>query len=373
MTPSAFMTAPVYQLATTARAARSQRGALQKSGTPARVQERAGGASRSSFVITAAAAAEEVGERTEAAEVDDEEDLKQYKDRDQWYVARFVADDAPDWNPATFLRSRQVTPGLRSVVVEAEISREKVPLRNAYKNVGQKASIRVNSGPNRELTVSSPPFPLQLNQDALFKARGDIFAGEIKMFKEIETVVAEIHLLVTEKEAEEVYNMTEGDLLEIGPFVGNGIDVRPMQSIYQFPTLVIFAEGKGIATAKALIETSNDANGLDLNFRQDVRLYYRAPNRDSLCFKDCYEDWETRHNCKVVYGTRDSFMELFDNDDSLMYEPETTAALVLTGGDEEAEAAALEVCKEAEISVITKDTEERAATEFLAQVNEGQI
>lgn len=57
---------------------------------------------------------------------------------------------------------------------------------------------------------------------------------------------------------------------------GNGIDVRPMQSIYQFPTLVIFAEGKGIATAKALIETSNDANGLDLNFRQDVRLYYRV-------------------------------------------------------------------------------------------------
>ena len=32
------------------------------------------------------------------------------------------------------------------VVLEAEISREQVPLRNAYRHVGQKASVRVNSG-----------------------------------------------------------------------------------------------------------------------------------------------------------------------------------------------------------------------------------
>lgn len=49
-----------------------------------------------------------------------------------------------------------------------------------------------------------------------------------------------------------------------------------MQSIYTFPTLIIFAEGKGIATAKALIEATSDANGLDLYFRQQVRLYYRV-------------------------------------------------------------------------------------------------
>lgn len=35
---------------------------------------------------------------------------------------------------------------------------------------------------------------------------------------------------------------------------------------------------------------------------------------------------------------------MFDDDDTLMYEPETTAALIFTGGDEEAEEAALEVC-----------------------------
>ncbi len=54
------------------------------------------------------------------------------------------------------------------------------------------------------------------------------------------------------------------------------MDLRAMQSIYTFPTLVIFASGKGIATAKALIEATSDATGLDLDFRQTVRLYYRV-------------------------------------------------------------------------------------------------
>ena len=34
---------------------------------------------------------------------------------------------------------------------------------------------------------------------------------------------------------------------------------------------------------------------------------------------------------------------MFDDDNTLAYEPESTAAIILTGGDEEAEAAALEV------------------------------
>ena len=37
------------------------------------------------------------------------------------------------------------------VVVEAEISRDKVPLRNAYKHVGQRASLRVSSGVEHSL------------------------------------------------------------------------------------------------------------------------------------------------------------------------------------------------------------------------------
>jgi len=77
---------------------------------------------------------------------------EEHPGRDQWYIARFVADDAPDWNVGSYLRTEEAGPSYRTVVVEAEISREKVPLRNCYKHVGQRASVRVNSGANRELT-----------------------------------------------------------------------------------------------------------------------------------------------------------------------------------------------------------------------------
>ena len=69
----------------------------------------------------------------------------------------------------------------------------------------------------------------------------------------------------------------------------------------------------------------------------------QAPNQDALCFKDLHKKWEQENGCKVITGTRETFMDLFDNDDTLTYEPGTTAALIFTGGDEEAEKAALEV------------------------------
>jgi hypothetical protein len=47
------------------------------------------------------------------------------------------------------------------------------------------------------------------------------------------------------------------------------------------------------------------------------------------------------------------------------YEPDTTAAIILTGEDEEAEAAAAEVCKEAEIGVVVKQSEEVDRTTYL--------
>jgi hypothetical protein len=47
------------------------------------------------------------------------------------------------------------------------------------------------------------------------------------------------------------------------------------------------------------------------------------------------------------------------------YEPDTTAAIILTGGDEEAEAAAAEVCREAEITVVVKQSEDGEPTTYL--------
>ena len=38
-----------------------------------------------------------------AAQTEAEVDAKRLEDREQWYVARFCADDAPDWNAAQFV------------------------------------------------------------------------------------------------------------------------------------------------------------------------------------------------------------------------------------------------------------------------------
>lgn len=44
----------------------------------------------------------------------------------------------------------------------------------------------------------------------------------------------------------------------------------------RYPTLVLFVEGRGIATARALIESPSSVTNLGLEFRQDVRMYYRV-------------------------------------------------------------------------------------------------
>ena len=79
------------------------------------------------------------------------QDLIQYPDRVNWYKAKFVADDAPDWNAGRFVRSRDAAPNLREIILEAEISREKVPLRNGYRHIGQRARVRVNGGSEIDL------------------------------------------------------------------------------------------------------------------------------------------------------------------------------------------------------------------------------
>lgn len=52
-----------------------------------------------------------------------------------------------------------------------------------------------------------------------------------------------------------------------------------------------------------------------------------------------------------------SFLDAFDDDDDLEYEPETTAVVSL--GDVETEKAACELCEEAEIKVHIKSSEQQ--------------
>ena len=61
------------------------------------------------------------------------------------------------------------------------------------------------------------------------------------------------------------------------PLQGAGMNLRgPLIGMYNFPTIVIFCEGLGIAAAKALIEATAGVGGLSFPLRRDVRLYYRV-------------------------------------------------------------------------------------------------
>jgi hypothetical protein len=220
----------------------------------------------------------DAGDAGAASAVTAEEDLWQYKDRDQWYLPKWAALDQPEWNPARFVRSAQLAPGVKELVLEVEVSRERVALRNAYKHVGQAAQVRVGGGAAAALPPASPPFDPTLIRDALLRVRGDMTAGEIKKAVDEGSVKAELAVLVAEASAPELYKAGEGDVFEVGPFAGTGLDLRgPAAAIFQRPTLVLFCEGvEGIAAARALVEASPEVGGLSFRMRQDVRMYYRV-------------------------------------------------------------------------------------------------
>jgi hypothetical protein len=103
---------------------------------------------------------------------------------------------------------------------------------------------------------------------------------------------------------------------ELAGLQGAGIDLRPMQSIYMFPTLVIFAEGKGIAGARALIEAGSDANGLDLYFRQDVRLYYRVRSDwkwQGFCIRNHFRSSKNHYVLPMTLGSDISVSVFYDD------------------------------------------------------------
>lgn len=71
---------------------------------------------------------------------------------------------------------------------------------------------------NLYCAVSSSPFPLLKIKEALYKVRGDLYAGAIKLHEDTLSIKGELELLVDEKDGEEIWNLTEGDSVEVGPF-----------------------------------------------------------------------------------------------------------------------------------------------------------
>ena len=310
-----------------------------------------------------------VEDHGDAVEVDVDE-LKLLKEekleRAGKYRAKVAGTETPEWTYARVVERRDLLPKLREVVLEVETSRELVSLRNSYCAVGKVAQVKVKGGDPVILTPSCTPFPPEEQHEALLRLRGDLRAGQTKLPEDPVTVKRKLSVLVTPEDGEvfdtqaEDEGIDEGNLsVEVGPFLGNGINLRgAIQSVYNYPTVILCAEGKGIGTAKAMIEAGMSRGSLDLCYREDVRLYYKVPNDDSVCYGNLFENWEKEFGVKTIVHTS-SFLDAFDDDDTLEYEPDLTAVISL--GDEEAEQSAQEMCEEAEIKLHIKSSVEQQA------------
>ncbi|GJP86331.1 hypothetical protein CLOP_g16366 [Closterium sp. NIES-67] len=283
---------------------------------------------------------------------DDRLRLKESEDSSKPYaVVEVDAAEQKDFNVATVTAVEDVAPGVRVVTVNAEISREFIPIDKAYTKPGQTVLARLPEGEAVSTYVSSPPFPSESNWRVLYKLRGDIPAGATKAPQYALSVKHPLELHVTADHP--LYNVQPDAEVEIGAFQANGLDLRPIMFLSRFPTLLIFASGNGIAAARSLIEAS-DVGSLFLNMRSEVRLFYSAPSPSAVAYKERFAHWE-KLNAKVRPtvdatngeewdGLVGSFADAFDADD-LEYDPELTAAVVF--GDKQSNQAALQVLNEA--------------------------
>lgn len=163
------------------------------------------------------------------------------------------------------------------------------------------------------------------------------------------------------------FHYVAGDAVQVGPFSQTGLDLRPVLFIHRYSTMLIFAQGEGIAVARTLIETREENVGsLSLGLRQQTRLFYSAARPSLIAFKVClvvedcflaaycfhskwpsklkawmlqekFPEWEARKvDVRTIVesdsgenwdGYVGSLSTLWDEDD-IEYDPETTAAIV---------------------------------------------
>ena len=225
---------------------------------------------------------------------------------------------------------------------------------------------QVGKNPERLLTVCSAPWPSgshsseesgdpELNEQVkkvLIKLRGDLSAYAVKQVVEVSSIRARLQVWVTKKEAPEVFELVpeeEGVDIQTGYFQGAGLHLRPFLGVYTYPTVLIFAAGAGIATAKALVECTTQS-GLTLTARDDTRLYYEAPVDKELVFASLFDEWAVKRKVKVrpavltkvgeaEHVVKGTVRDAFDADD-VAYDPALTCAVVL--GDADFEARVLE-------------------------------
>ena len=217
------------------------------------------------------------------------------------------------------------------------------------------------------VSPSSKPISPTSIRSSLLRVRNDLSADEQKVERDPISEPQRLTILVHTEDAPGLYKGTISDLYEIGPFSGSGLSFGSIQAVFRFPTICIFADNMGIATARALITSEV----LQPFLRDAIHLYYKAPNKASMVYQDEFDEFEGKYGVKVITSTRDTFQEMFDDDSTLVYEPKATAAIILTGREVgETEDEAIEACKAAEITTIVRQTEERPETTWLSSVGD---
>lgn len=253
-------------------------------------------------------------------------------------MATEVDTKTPRYFEAEVVRVEQVTKSVRDVTVLAEVSRELVPLTQAYKQVGQRATVRAAgaNGAGAQVPISSAPPPVEVYEESLDRLRGDIAASDSKVQLEPVSTLTEVTLRVDSARHRALYGLEPGDKVETGPFAGMGMSFRPMQFIFGYPTVLICANGEGISSAKALIECGASDRGLCFHMREAVRLYQREEQDGSLAYADRHANWANAYHVDVHpvkrAGGAHALQDAFDADD-LEYDPDATAAIVFDGGD----------------------------------------
>lgn len=243
-----------------------------------------------------------------------------------------------DWHTATVAKVEEVASGVRCITLSAECSREFVKLEKAYRKPGQLVQVKVGEEVT-QVVPASAPFSDEINYAVLLKIRGDIPAGTTKLPAYSLSAKAPLDLHVTEADFPHLFNVAEGDEVELGTFGSTGLDLRPILFLSRYPTILLFAQGKGIAVARAILEAKDaDTGSLNLGHRDDVRLYYSAPTPSLLAYQALFTKWEEKKAVKVRTivdssdgedwsGYKGSFTNLWDEDD-IEYDPLTTGVVV---------------------------------------------
>lgn len=187
------------------------------------------------------------------------------------YKVQFAAEDAEEWQAGRVLAvERSAAGALLSVEVEA--SRELVPVRNSYRQPGQRAQLRLCSSDEAvALPVASAPPSLRSQRGQLWRLKGDLYAGQTKVLAAAESVKVCVDCLHSDPEVE----IEPGAEVQVGPFTDEGLDLRPVLGLFQAPALLVFCDGKpaSLCALRAALESENCSAELRLRDRSCAMLF----------------------------------------------------------------------------------------------------